>query len=175
MQINVAQLLKENIGAIRRFALDDTVCLDEAMDCHIQGDVELLRTKRGILVRGAFTGMSHLVCSRCLTPFEQTLAFSMEEEFLPSVSIDSGTPVPQEEDPCSFVTDEYHIMDLSEAIRQYGLLALPMKPVCRPDCAGLCPHCGANLNQNVCDCTPRSGGMPQNELTKLNDLARKLR
>ncbi|MBM3157836.1 MAG: DUF177 domain-containing protein, partial [Chloroflexi bacterium] len=50
--------------------------------------------------------------------------------------------------------NENHILDLSEAIRQYTIMALPMKPVCREDCAGLCPHCGRNLNLGPCKCPP---------------------
>ena len=44
------------------------------------------------------------------------------------------------------------VLDLSEAVRQYALLALPMKPLCQEDCAGLCPQCGANLNGGSCSC-----------------------
>jgi uncharacterized protein len=40
-------------------------------------------------------------------------------------------------------------------VRQYALLAIPMKPLCREGCAGLCPTCGRNLNQGPCDCPPQ--------------------
>lgn len=175
MQINVAQLLKESTGASRRFEIDDTLQLDDTKDCHVQGEVGLLRTRRGILVRGTFAGTSSLMCSRCLNTFEHLLVFSMEEEFLPSVDVNSGTPLPLDEDSSTFVTDSHHMLDLTEAIRQYSLLAIPMKPMCRPECSGLCPQCGANLNQASCDCMPSSGNLPPNELMKLNNLTRKLR
>jgi len=175
IQINVAQLLKEGIGATRTFEVDDTLYLDETTQCQVQGEVELLHTRRGILVRGTFTGTSHLVCSRCLDFFEYPLTFRMEEEFLPLVDVISGAPLPLDDDPTTFTIDDRHILDLSEAIRQYALLAIPMKPMCRPDCPGLCPQCGANLNQQRCQCPPSSGILLLNELTKPNNEARKLR
>jgi uncharacterized protein len=48
--------------------------------------------------------------------------------------------------------DEHHLLDLSEAIRQNALLAVPMKPLCREDCSGLCQQCGKDLNKGQCDC-----------------------
>ncbi|HUP28016.1 MAG TPA: DUF177 domain-containing protein, partial [Chloroflexia bacterium] len=53
-----------------------------------------------------------------------------------------------------FDIDANHMMDLSEPVRQAILVALPMKPLCREDCKGLCPNCGANWNDGLCDCTP---------------------
>jgi uncharacterized protein len=174
-EINVAQLLKEAIGATRVFEIDEALYLDETTQCHVQGEVEFLRTRRGILVRGTFTGTSRLVCSRCLDSFEYPLIFRIEEEFLPSVDVTSGVPLPLDDDPATFTIDDRHVLDLSEAIRQYALLAIPMKPMCRPDCAGLCPQCGANLNQQRCHCPPSSGNPLLDELTKLHNDARKLR
>ncbi len=74
--------------------------------------------------------------------------------FYPSIDILTGLPqgLPEEDASSSFTIDEHHILDTSEMIRQYCLLAIPMKPLCRVDCAGLCPDCGANLNENKCQC-----------------------
>jgi uncharacterized protein len=46
-------------------------------------------------------------------------------------------------------------LDVTEVARQHLLLAVPFAPVCRPDCAGLCPVCGADRNTNPCHCTAR--------------------
>ena len=51
-----------------------------------------------------------------------------------------------------FHIDQNHTLDLSEAVRQYSSLGIPMKPVCGDDCAGLCPACGVNLNEGACVC-----------------------
>jgi uncharacterized protein len=153
MQVNVAQLLKEPTGSSRTIEVAGALPLDQDELSHIHGKAELLRVSEGILIRGEFTTECHLVCSRCLKPFSQTLAFRTEEEFSPSVDVASGEPLHQPEDATTFRIDDHHVLDLTELIRQHTLLAAPMKPLCKPDCAGLCPHCGANLNQDPCRCS----------------------
>lgn len=105
-----------------------------------KGKVVLIRTDKGLLVRGTLVTVVGVVCSRCLGDFDQELPVNFDEEFL--LQSEEG----------AFVIDEYRQIDLSEVARQYTLLAEPMKPLCREDCAGLCSHCGSNLNQGVCDC-----------------------
>jgi uncharacterized protein len=50
----------------------------------------------------------------------------------------------------AFLIDDRHTLDLNEAVRQYREVSLLMKPLCRPDCRGLCPVCGADLNVGPC-------------------------
>jgi len=163
MQINVAQLLKQATGASRSHKIDDTLNFIEQgiEEFRVQGEMELIRTGRGVLVRGTFTGKSRLMCSRCLTLFDYPLISKIEEEFLPSIDVTSGVTLSVSDDLTVFTIDEYHILDLSEAVRQYSLLAMPMKPLCHPRCAGLCPQCGANLNQGTCYCPTHSLESPQ--------------
>ncbi len=153
MQVNVAQLLKEPTGASRTVEVDGTLALDHDDLSHVRGRAELLRASRGILVRGEFTTECHLVCGRCLKPFSQKLRFRTEEEFSPSIDIASGEALPLPEEAAGFRIDDHHVLDMTELIRQHSLLAAPMKPLCKPDCAGLCPRCGANLNQDPCRCS----------------------
>ena len=167
MQINVAQLLKQATGASRSYEVDDTFNLEKEGACPVQGEVKLIRTGKGILVKGSFSGKTSLICSRCLTSFDYPLALNIEEEFLPSTDVTSGSPLSLPEDLSIFTIDEHHVLDLSEAMRQYALLTMPMKPLCHPNCAGLCPQCGANLNQGACRCMPLSLKSPGNKLGKL--------
>jgi uncharacterized protein len=153
MEINVSQLLKEPIGSSRKYKLDETI--DIAGDGHespVSGDVSLLRTQRGVLVRGKMQTRLGLTCSRCLVKFDSPLKISFEEEYIQTIDVSSGLPLQSSGEPGSFIIDEHHVVDLSEAIRQYTLLAVPMKPLCRRDCAGLCPTCGHNLNLGDCSC-----------------------
>ena len=64
----------------------------------------------------------------------------------------TGTPLPKPEEPGAFVIDAQQVLDLSEAVRQYREIELPMQPLCGPDCAGLCPTCGRDLNMETCQC-----------------------
>ena len=116
------------------------------------GDIGLLRTHRGILAKATLATETALTCSRCLTLFHCPLSLNIEEEYVPVLDIITGAPLPPPEDPGSFAIDGHHILDLTEAIRQYALLATPMKPLCREDCTGLCPICGRNPNAGSCAC-----------------------
>jgi len=158
MQLNTAQLLKQGVGASRSYEIDDEVSFpeEEISKCHVRGDVNLIRTDKGILVKGTLEGQSHLMCSRCLTLFEHPLKFTIEEEFFPSIDVTRGVSLSPPEDSSVFMIDKQHMLDLSEAVRQYALMSLPMKPLCRTDCGGLCPGCGANLNQEACRCQTHS-------------------
>ncbi|MFH1381265.1 MAG: DUF177 domain-containing protein [Chloroflexota bacterium] len=153
VQINVSQLLKAPIGAIRQYDIDEAIEADGAT-CQVKGDLQLIRTDRGILARGNLTTQVELTCSRCLKRFTCPVALNIEEEYFPTIDVTTGLPVPPPEEVDSFTIDSNHILDLTEAIRQYLLLAIPMKPLCREDCAGLCPSCGANLNEAPCGCPP---------------------
>lgn len=150
MQINVAQLLKESVGAIRTYDIDETT----GEGFRIQGSVKLLRTNRSILVTGSLKTTTRVECSRCLQKFEHPLQIDIEEEYFLTRDPVTGVALPPTGEAGAFVIDENHILDLTEAIRQYTIMALPMKPVCREDCAGLCPHCGRNLNLGACQCPP---------------------
>ena len=169
MKINVAQLLKQPIGSARSYKIDDVIQLLEAesTDYPIQGEIELMRTDRGILGRGTLGTEISLVCSRCLALFDYPLTFGIEEEFFPKINVVSGISLPLPEDSTGFVIDEHHMLDLAEVVRQHAVLAMPMKPLCHPECAGFCPGCGVNLNQGTCQCPPRSQKSPWAELEKL--------
>ena len=153
MQINVSQLLKEAIGSIRDCEVSQVLDVTgSGTGSAVQGDVGLMRTDRGILVQGTLDTKVEVTCSRCLTLFSCPLVLNIEEEYFPTVDVVSGASVVVPDEPGCFTIDEQHMLDLTEAIRQYALLVIPMKPLCREDCAGLCPNCGHNLNLGPCDC-----------------------
>jgi uncharacterized protein len=150
IQINVAQQIKEPVGSVRHYDIDESA--QEGFS--VRGSVQLLRTNRSILVTGRLETTHRDTCSRCLEEFDHLLTLDIEEEYmLPKNTADSPSPAPQGE-AGTFAIDEDNILDLSEAVRQYTVVALPMKPVCQPDCAGLCTQCGSNLNDVKCDCVP---------------------
>jgi uncharacterized protein len=142
MQINVASLLKEHTGATREYAIDEEVAMDGDRR-RVRGDVRLDRTPRGILVRGRLSAEAPMECSRCLKPLLVAVAMDIEEVFLPSVDIDTGQRVePGEGDEEAYRITPRHVLDLSQAVRDYWTMALPMAPVCDESCGGICPVCG---------------------------------
>jgi len=163
MKINVAQMLKEPVGAVRSVTLSENA--EDGLPIH--GQLQLLRTNRSILVTGRLDTTSTEVCSRCLEEFESQLPLEFEEEFFIVRDPVTGAMLEQPGDPGAFTVDEENMLDIGEAVRQYRLLAEPMKPVCREDCAGLCPQCGYNLNQGKCDCTPSRADSPWAPLQNL--------
>jgi uncharacterized protein len=113
MQINVSKLLKEPVGSERNYQVSGTI---------------------NIMDNGK---SSKVACARCLKMFGCPLVLDFEEEYFPTSDIASGDVLTPPDEPCCFTIDEYQVIDLTEAVRQYALMALPMKPLCRQDCAGL--------------------------------------
>ena len=151
MQFNVAQLLKEAVGSLRRYAVDE-----EMEDGRVVGEISLLRTDRGILASVRAEVPGHWRCSRCLAEIDHTVMLNFEEEFYTTIDVNTGAPLPPPEEADAFLIDSQHMLALGEALRQYQLTAEPMAPLCRPDCRGLCPRCGQNLNLGPCACPPEA-------------------
>ena len=133
--INVTQLLKESVGTSQSHDINGII--GEDVEGFVEGKAKLTRISQGILVQCKLNAEVKLVCSRCLDAFSCPISFTAEEEFLPisDVSDDSALSSPKQSD--EFTIDDRNTVDLSELIRQYVLLNLPMKPLCRLDCAGL--------------------------------------
>jgi uncharacterized protein len=155
VQYNVAQLLKSPVGTSRSYELarDLDHIDDNPATRKLTGTVRLTRTKRGVLVDAILATSVRLQCSRCLEDVDFALPIRVQEEFLPAADVATGLPIALEDDELeAFRIGDDHVLDLEESVRQYGLLGLPLKPLCDPDCLGLCPTCGRNLNQGPCDC-----------------------
>jgi uncharacterized protein len=152
MEFNVAQLLREPVGASRVYEIAGGCTADDGGAIGAQGTVRLLRTDAGILATGTLSSSTSTTCSRCLGAMPVTLALVIEEEYYPIVDVATGAPLRAPVDPSSALIDAHHILDLCEAVRQQRILAEPMQPLCRPNCAGLCPDCGSDLNAGSCRC-----------------------
>lgn len=156
-QFNVAQLLKQPGGARRVYDIDaaegPVFDAEVSVAAPFRGRLQFMRVGIGILVTGWLETTLELACTRCLAPLQTTVRFEIEEEFKPTLDINSGARLPQEpdQDPATLI-DERHILDLGEVMRQDLLLSLPPSPVCRPDCRGLCPMCGQDWNEGSCAC-----------------------
>ena len=136
LRINVAQQLKANIGTVQSYMIEEIV--DIADSSHlVQGKVRLTRTDRSLLVKGTLHIDVELTCSRCLSLFSYPLTLNIEEEYFPKIDIYTGNALLPPDDHDSFTIDEHNVLALTEAVRQYALLSVPIKPLCRADCAGL--------------------------------------
>ncbi len=157
MIFNVAQLMKAPVGTslVNDFREED-IQLDDDIEVFgpIDGHVRMRRTNQGLLVDGWVELTLELSCNRCLKTFEQPMHVDFEEQFYPTVDVISGMPLDPFDEDEIFPIDAHHEVDLTEAVRQNVLLALPMVTICREDCKGLCPQCGQDLNLGSCECKP---------------------
>jgi uncharacterized protein len=154
LKFNVAQLLREDVGARRNYTFaENALSLDDETTLRqLDGKVRFTRTQTGVLVDVDAQGEVDMPCIRCLAPSQQQIQLHFRDEFHSKIEVNTGIPLPApiEEDP--FYIDESHLVDLGEALREYALMELPMQPLCKPDCKGLCPTCGADLNAGDCGC-----------------------
>ncbi len=154
MFFNVSQLLRERSGSARRYEIDESLNVtDDAQARRALGMVDMLRTDMGIWVSARLKTEVQCTCSRCLEQYEQFITVTIEEEFFPLADPNTGTRVRREwEEAESPFIDQNNILDLRGTAAEYSALNIPMKPVCREDCAGICLNCGANLNEAACRC-----------------------
>ncbi len=114
-----------------------------------------------IYVNGSVKAKADITCSCCLMPYNIQIDTSFEETYYAASSIDSSD---LDDTGRIYTGDE---IDLREAIIESLILTLPMKLVCRPDCKGLCPACGCDLNTDRCNCNPQA---PDPRLASLGEL-----
>ncbi len=158
MRYKVAGLLKAPTGATREAELDAPITLD-APDVRVRaparGWLRFLRDDAGVFVEGQLTTSVGMLCARCLEPVQVGLTFELSEHFRPTVRLPGGPPIDESVDrDAATLIDGQHVLDLGEVVRQAALLALPLHPLCRPECAGLCSLCGQDLNVGECGCEP---------------------
>jgi len=154
MQFVVGQQLREHVGSVSHYEITESKPLPQGEDSlsKLTGSVDLMRTDKGILVSVTLHCTIVGRCSRCLIDISYPLTLTFQEEYLPTVDASTGESLPSPADPDAFLIDSHQVLDLTEAVRQYRLTTEPMQPLCKPDCLGLCPHCGYDLNQGPCGC-----------------------
>jgi uncharacterized protein len=159
LRLNVGFLVKSPIGTRRDFNFDyEKMRLGEDLTVlYFSGMARFDRTQQGLLLQGEFEAAADLECVRCLDTFSQQLKWSFSDlyAFDKRNITDSGLLVPEDAQ-----------IDLEPLLREYALLEFPIKPVCRPDCKGLCPVCGENLNLTDCGHRPE----PETPFSALKDL-----
>jgi uncharacterized protein len=131
--INIAQLMKEPVGSSQSHDIGGTI--SEEVEGLVGGKVKLTRISQGILVQAKLAAELKLQCSRCLDMFSCPISFDVAEEFLSAA--DSGSTASLAEESQGFTINSENVLDLDELIRQYILLNVPMKPLCRLDCPGM--------------------------------------
>jgi len=158
-RLNVGFIIHEEVGYQHEFPFEfDKITIDDLELRDFEGSVVMNRTPQGLFLQAEFRGTTSLECVRCLTEFDQSLAWTLSElyAFDKRSVTDSGLILPE----------DAHI-DLAPLVREYALLEIPISPICAPDCKGLCAECGQNLNEKDCGHRP---GQPDSPFAALKDL-----
>ncbi|HKK21346.1 MAG TPA: DUF177 domain-containing protein [candidate division Zixibacteria bacterium] len=101
--------------------------------------------------QGEVTAKAVVTCARCLTDFEADLTNSADFIVCTQETYDNRKDAIDDEDYVLLKGTDLRA-DISDIVRQTIILALSMKPLCSESCKGLCPQCGANLNERTCGC-----------------------
>lgn len=136
--------------------LEPSAFADTAADFRVVSPVDLTadlrKDGRKVRATGRVQATLECACSRCLEAFTIPVDAAFDALFLPA-SANAGAAEQEVADDdlgIAFYTND--TIDLGELVREQFYLALPMKPLCREDCRGLCPICGINRNREVCSC-----------------------
>jgi uncharacterized protein len=142
-RVNIGFLINQPIGTLREipFEFKNYILENEFPVDDLHGVITLARTQNGIRALVDFYADTDAECGRCLEPFKLKLHTNFE-----SIFTFENRPLSDEEE----VIPESGNIDFEELIREYLMLEIPFKPICKPDCKGLCSLCGENLNEKDC-------------------------
>lgn len=159
LRLNVGFLINSSIGVSREFFFDSlSIKSDDELEIvNIEGVAKISRTPQGLFVEAKFSGVISLECVRCLCNYPQTLHWKFSELF--AFTQDNIT------ESELLVPDDAHI-DLQPLVYDYAFVELPIQPLCKPGCRGLCVECAQNLN--VKDCGHRPA--PDSPFSALKDI-----
>ena len=132
--VNVTQLLSLRVGSSIDYNISELLNKHDEDD--VSGTITLIRSGKGIVIRGEASIDVELTCSRCLNEFMQKISFNINEEALYFQSMFGSDPLLDDDEMDEYVIDSRNMLDVGEIIRQYALLNLPMKALCAVDCNG---------------------------------------
>ncbi|MBW2145520.1 MAG: DUF177 domain-containing protein [Deltaproteobacteria bacterium] len=120
----------------------------------IEARVRLIRSEKQVFSRGLIRGKMETTCSRCLGPFAIPIKLEFQQAFLPRTKALNLEELELSADDLDTSYYSGDTLDLNPIIWDELILEIPFIPLCREDCRGLCPMCGANLNEGECLCSP---------------------
>ena len=161
-RLNVGFFLGQSVGYSRDFLFESPeVHLDPDLVLQdLAGAARITRTAQGLLIQVKLRANTPSECVRCLTAFSQPLETDFTElyAFTPDSLTESGLLLPED-----------GLIKLAPLVYECMLLAVPISPVCTPDCKGLCQICGENLNEGACSHQTEIPDYPLSALRSLLD------
>ncbi len=154
MIISVAPLLKQHVGSQAAYAFaedpidprgENAGLLDSGFRS-VDARVTATHTTPGAYLEGDAKASFEEECSRCLKTVPMDVAAKFEEQYYATFGVISGQALEDVPTDAKTITSDFHI-DLTPLLAEELILAMPLAPLCRPDCRGLCPECGEDLNE----------------------------
>lgn len=155
MKVSVAPLLKQPIGHRVEHHVAEGPPIDprgenaELLDAGItafEAEVRATHTDPGAYLEGEAHATIAAECARCLRPTTTPVDAEFAEQYYAKIHVDSGVSMPEAPGDAKTIGSDF-LIDLTPLIREEVILATPISVLCRPDCKGLCPECGADLNE----------------------------
>jgi uncharacterized protein len=171
MKLDLSEIAR-TLGDRYHYEIKEPPIVDDTVVCTqpIGGKIDFTNTGSLIIAKGDFATAVQLQCSRCLADFSIPVSSPLDEQF---EIADEEAPVDEEDSP-EFESDNdlqslftNYMLDITELIRQALILALPLRPLCREECSGLCLTCGQNLNEARCDCDKKADASPLSNLAEM--------
>jgi uncharacterized protein len=148
MKINISNL-SEGIHEYEFEESPFSVKLDERFSKEVFVKAELEKRRRQLFLTGHVKTSGKFVCDRCLTEFEKDLSVDYRMTYVYNRN-DAGEI---DQDEIIVIHPSTNEIEIDEDVRQYILISVPLKLICKENCAGLCATCGKNLNYETCTCS----------------------
>ena len=154
MDINIAPLLKQPLGTrvdleVAESPIDprgDNAGLLDASIVDIDAKLHATHTNPGPLFEGAADAHIAATCARCLKPIDAPVHADFAEQYYATIPVDTGVAIMAAPVDAKTIGSDFTV-DLTGLLREELILATPLAPLCREDCAGLCPVCGEDRNE----------------------------
>ena len=154
MKLDLRQFRGETEHVVRRFEPSAFALEDEEfrLVAPVEFAADVRKDANKVRLVGRLKTTLECNCSRCLEAFAVPVDAPFDLLFLPTTENtgEGEQEIAEDDVGVSYYRDD--VLDLGDVMREQFFLALPMKPLCREDCLGLCPVCGRNRNREPCDC-----------------------
>lgn len=165
LKVNIDEIggglrLKETLAAT---ALPELKAMQDAgelkFETPVTFELDLKRLESVVIIEGRLNVAVSLNCGRCLNDYVQTVAgdFTLKAVPQPSATPNRAKETELLDDDMDDLYYNGNVLDLREVLQEQVILALPIAPVCKADCKGLCLNCGHDLNLGQCGCDTQQG------------------
>ncbi len=155
--LKLGSFLPQSAGYKRDFTFEqeEIRLTEELLLRQLKGKVTVTRTQQGLLLQGKFTGNIRLQCVRCLEPYDHQLHWELVELYV----FNRRDALKDD-----LIFPDNAQIDIAEFLREDALLDIPINPICKADCQGLCQICGQNLNIGDCEHSDTQAETERNNL-----------